>query len=251
MATLESVLQFLDRLFRPNDFPDYPNALNGLQVEGLGEVRRLGAAVDASETTILEARKRGVDFLLVHHGLFWDGLGPLAGPRFRKVAALIEGKMALYSLHLPLDAHPTLGNCAILGKALGVELEEGFAAFEGVDVGRWGRLVTDRETLQRDLADLVEGPVQLVPGGSREIRRVGILTGSGAGALGEAASLGLDALVTGEAAHHNYHEAMESGVNLFLAGHYATEVFGVKALAEHLGAEFGVPWDFLHLPTGL
>jgi len=245
------MLQFLDGLFRPNDFPDYPNALNGLQVEGPDEVRRLGAAVDASERTILEARTRGVDFLLVHHGLFWNGLGPLAGPRFRKVVALIEGRIALYSLHLPLDAHPTLGNGAILGGELGVELEEGFAAFEGVEVGWWGHLVTDRETLQSDLADLVEGPVQLIPGGPREIRKVGILTGSGAGALREAASLGLDALVTGEAAHHNYHDAMELGVNLFLAGHYATEVFGVKALADHVAAEFGIPWEFLHFPTGL
>jgi putative NIF3 family GTP cyclohydrolase 1 type 2 len=167
------------------------------------------------------------------------------------VVALVEGKMALYSLHLPLDAHPTMGNAALLGEALGVELAGGFAAFQGEEVGRWGHLGADPAALCENLSALVGGPVRHIPGGPPDIAGVGIVTGSGAGSLSECAALGLDALVTGEAAHHHYHEAMELGVHLYLAGHYATETFGVKALAERLSREFAVPWEFLHLPTGL
>ena len=110
MANLEQILYFLEESFEASTFPDYPYALNGLQVEGSKEVGHLGAAVDASEETISEAVKRGVDLLVVHHGLFWGGLGPITGPRFRKTAALIRSGMSLFALHLPLDAHPDLGN---------------------------------------------------------------------------------------------------------------------------------------------
>lgn len=251
MTRLEPILQFLDSTFLPQDFPDYPNAFNGLQVEGPSEVSKLGAAVDASEATIVEAGAQGVDFLFVHHGLFWDGLGPLTGPRFRKVAGLLRGKIALYSLHLPLDAHETFGNCAVLARSVGLRDLHGFYAFEEESIGWWGNTDTTRDGLQANLSDVVEGPVQVVPGGEEKIRRVGVLTGGGAEAIGEAAAMGLDALITGEAAHHRYHEAMENGLNLFLAGHYATETFGVRALAEHLSEEFDLPWTFLHFPTGL
>jgi dinuclear metal center YbgI/SA1388 family protein len=251
MVKVESLLHFLDSLFDPGTFPDYPHALNGLQVQGPEHVSHIGAAVDASERTLLEAAERGVDFLLVHHGLFWGGLGPLTGARQRKVKTLLEAPMALYSLHLPLDAHPVFGNCALLGAALGLSHAGGFAAFEGAEIGWWGKRETDRSRLQDATSNAVAGPVRTIPGGPERISRVGVLTGSGASALTEAAGLGLDALVTGEAAHHHFHEAMELGVNLLLAGHYATETFGVKALAEHLSGEFDLPWEFLDLPTGL
>ncbi len=251
MTNLEQILQFLDQLFQPADFPDYPNALNGLQVARPGEVTKVGAAVDASLQTLLGARDAGVDLLLVHHGLFWDGLGPLTGPRFRKVEALIRGNMALYSMHLPLDAHPELGNCALLLKALGMAPKGRFGAFQGVEIGWWGDGEATREALAERAREAVEGEVQVIPGGPREVRRVGVLTGAGAGSLEEAASLGLDTLVTGEAPHHAFHDAMELGVNLLLAGHYATEVFGVRALAQRVSKEFGLPWEFLSFPTGL
>ena len=248
---IERVLSFLSPLLDIPAYPDYPHALNGLQVQGPGLVTRVGAAVDASEETILEARVKGVDFLLVHHGLFWDGLGPLTGPRFRKVAALMEGGMALYSAHLPLDAHAEVGNNAILARKLDLEPLEPFGTFQEVKVGWWASTTGHRDGLRDRVAAVVEGPVRLIPGGPQEVRRVGILTGGGASALGEAAALGLDSLITGEGAHHHYHEAMELGLNLFLAGHYATETFGVRAVARRLEEEFGLPWDFLHFPTGL
>ncbi|MFC1660502.1 Nif3-like dinuclear metal center hexameric protein [Gemmatimonadota bacterium] len=251
MEKLESLIHFLDSRFDPENYPDYPNALNGLQVEGPREIHRVGAAVDASEKTIRLARERGVDLLLVHHGLFWGGLGRLTGPRYRKVTALIQAGMALYSLHLPLDAHPTFGNSALLASELGLKVEGGFAAYEGEHVGWWGRNNTDRAALGAALSAAVDGPVHTIPGGPEKIVRIGVVTGGGAGTMKEAADLGLDALVTGEAAHHHYHEALEVGINLFLAGHYATETFGVKALARHLAREFDVAWEFLDVPTGL
>lgn len=251
MAQLESILHFLEGVFRVSEFPDYNHALNGLQVEGPAHVSRLAAAVDASEVTIQAAIQQEADLLLVHHGLFWDGLGPITGPRFRKVASLIRGSLSLYALHLPLDAHPEMGNCALLAGALKLEPEGTFAAYKGTEIGLWGRAGFHRDVLKERLEDAVRGPARLIAGGGERVERVGILTGSGASTLPEVAALGLDALITGEAAHHHFHDAMELGVNLFLAGHYATETFGVKALGERLGKEFELDWAFLDFPTGL
>lgn len=251
MAKIEQILYFLEESFEASTFPDYTHALNGLQIEGRKEVGHVGAAVDASEETIAEAAKRGVHLLLVHHGLFWDGLGPITGPRFRKVAALIQGGIGLYSLHLPLDAHPKLGNNALLLRTLGLDPEGRFGSFEEVEVGWWASASMERGVLLDRLRESVEGEARLIPGGPEEVNRVGVLTGAGASALSEASSMGLDTLITGEAPHHAYHEAMEMGMNLLLGGHYATETFGVKALTERLADEFDLSWEFLHFPTGL
>jgi dinuclear metal center YbgI/SA1388 family protein len=251
MANLESILYFLEAAFHPSSFPDYPSAHNGLQIQGPEKVHSIAAAVDASEETIAEAVERGVQLLLVHHGLFWDGSAPITGPRFRKVAGLIRGKVGLYGLHLPLDAHPEMGNNALVLRGLGFEPEGRFGSFQDVEVGWWAQAEVERDGLAQKLAKLVEAEPRVIPGGPEVIKKVGVLTGAGASSLGEAARQGLDTLITGEAPHHSYHEAMELGVNLVLAGHYATETFGVKALAERLGEEFGVSWVFLHFPTGL
>lgn len=251
MAHLEQLLYFLEGTFSVSTFPDYPDAMNGLQVEGRSEVGHLGAAVDASEETISEAVRRGVHLLLVHHGLSWGGLGPITGRRFRKVASLIRAGVGLYSLHLPLDAHPELGNNALLSRRLGLRPTGRFGLVKEVEVGWWAEASMHREELLERLKEGVEGEARLIPGGPAQVGRVGVLSGGGAGAIAEAASLGLDTLVTGEAPHHAYHEAMEMGLNLLLGGHYATETLGVKALAARLAEEFAVSWEFLYFPTGL
>jgi dinuclear metal center YbgI/SA1388 family protein len=251
MAELESILCFLDDLMRPWEFTDYAEALNGLQVAGPSEVVRVGAAVDASLITLREARERRVGLLLVHHGLFWGGLAPLTGPRFLKIEALVRGNMALYSMHLPLDAHEELGNCVLLARALGLEPVERFGEFRGARIGWWAEAGIGRLELAGRMREELGGEVRVIPGGPDRVGRVGILTGAGSGSLAEAAALGLDALVTGEAPHHVYHEAMEAGINLFLGGHYATEVFGVRALAQQVAQSFDLEWEFLHQPTGM
>jgi dinuclear metal center YbgI/SA1388 family protein len=250
---LESLLQYLDGYLGTPGHPDYADAHNGLQVAGTRDVARVAAAVDASEASIRRAVEVGADILIVHHGLFWGGSAPLAGRLFRRVAPLIESGTALYSSHLPLDAHVEVGNNVLLCRALGVQPEGRFAAFEGVSIGWHGRL--DSGIGVQSLAKLVEaavrGPVRVIAGGPPQVERVGIVTGSGGGALVEAAKVGLDALVTGECQHHHYHDAMELGVHLLLAGHYATETFGVRALADHLARRFELESCFVDLPTGL
>ena len=250
---LESVLQYLEGYLRMAAHPDYPGALNGLQVEGREEIEHVVAAVDASEAAIREAIERGADLVLVHHGLFWGGPQPLAGRLMRRVRPLIEAGVSLWSCHLPLDGHAEVGNSALLAKALGVELEGRFAAYEGTAVGWHGRLDAplDPPALRARAQEVLGGPVRLLEGGPERIERVGVVTGGGASFVGDAVDLRLDALVTGEGSHHTFFDAKELGIHVLLGGHYATETFGVRALAEHLAERFELRWDFVDQPTGL
>lgn len=247
---LDELVAYLDAYLRVEEVPDAPTALNGLQVANTGTVTRVAAAVDASERTLAEAVARGANFVLVHHGLFWSGAQPVTGRRYRKLRLLLESDVAVYSAHLPLDVHPEVGNNAVLARALGISLRGTFARDGGVDVGVWGELDIRREALCARLDELLGVRVRLVAGGPERVRRVGVVTGSGARAIAEAAELGLEALVTGEGPHHTYFDALEEGLNVYYGGHYATETWGVRALAEHLAERFGLPWEFLDLPTG-
>jgi len=250
---LESLLQYLDLYLGTAAYPDYSAAWNGLQVQGPDEVEHIVAAVDVSVASIDAAVAAGADLLIVHHGLFWGGSAPLTGRLFQRVKALVEHGVGLYSSHLPLDGHAEVGNNALLGRALGLELEGRFDAYQGTPVGWYGRArePLDARRLGASVEAAVAGKVRVLGGGPARIERVGIVTGSGADALAEAASLGLDALVTGECHHHHAIDAAELGVHLVLAGHYATETFGVKALAAHAAERFGLTWEFVDLPTGL
>lgn len=251
---LESLLQYLEAYLGVDAHPDYPAALNGLQVGGPMDVEKVVVAVDASEETIDSAVERGADLLLVHHGLFWDGLKPITGRRFRKVRTLIENEIALYSVHLPLDGHAEVGNSALLGRAFGLELEGRFAAYKGVDVGWWGTLpdAMDAPTLADRVSVALGGSgVHLIGGGPDRVERVGVVTGGGASFLEEAVALELDAFVTGEGSHHTHVDAMELGIHVLFGGHYATETFGVTALGEHLSERFGLTCEFADHPTGL
>lgn len=249
----ESLFQYIDDYLSVPGHPDHRNALNGVQVEGSGEIRHIVAAVDASEASVAAAVERGADLLLVHHGLFWGGLAPITGRHRRRLRPLLVEDVAVYSAHLPLDAHAEVGNCVLLARALGIEPEGTFGAYEGVEIGWWGSLAEPMgpAALQERASRVLGGPVHLIPGGPDRIERVGVVTGGGASFTAEAAERGLDALVTGEGSHHTHFDAMELGVHVVLGGHYATEVFGVKALAEHLAERFDLTWEFLDQPTGL
>jgi dinuclear metal center YbgI/SA1388 family protein len=248
---LSEVIGYLDGYLRTADVPDYDRAWNGLQVEGRRPIERVGAAVDASEGSIAEAVRRACDVLIVHHGLFWDGGLPVTGRRYRRQRLLIESGMALYASHLPLDVHPEVGNNVQLARALGVEPEGTFGAYRGVEIGCWGRLGVLREVLAARLDEVLGGRVRMIAGGRAKVERVGILTGAGGDMIGAALASGLDALVTGEGAHHTYFDAVEGGLNVYYGGHYATEVWGVRALAEHVAGRFGLSWEFIDIPTGL
>jgi dinuclear metal center YbgI/SA1388 family protein len=249
-ARTAEVAAYLDQYLRAAEVPDAPGAYNGLQVENSGEIHRIAAAVDASQGAIDEAVRRGCDLLLVHHGLLWDA-GPIAGRRYRRLRALLAGDVAVYSSHIPLDLHPEVGNNVLLAKALGIEVDGGFGDYRGVQIGCMGRLEIRREALTARLDDLLGTRIRLLPGGPERIRTVAVVTGAGSGNIGEAVAAGLDAFITGEGSHHTYFDAVEGGINVYYGGHYATETWGVRALAEHVAARFGLPWEFLDQPTGL
>jgi dinuclear metal center YbgI/SA1388 family protein len=248
---LTEAVRYLDDLLRTREVGDFPQAMNGLQVENSGGLTRVGAAVDATEAVIREAAQAGVDFLIVHHGLFWSGAQRVTGAAYRKMRLLMEADMAVYSAHLPLDIHPEIGNNALLAAALGLENGVPFFSTAGQNAGLKFEAEVSREVLRDHLERAVGGPVHLAPGGPVLARRVGIVTGGAGGDVAKAAEAGVDTFITGEGPHWSYTAAEELGVNLFYAGHYATETFGVKAAAELVSGKFALPWQFIDHPTGL
>ena len=250
-ADLCAIRAALDDFLHLRGSADYPNALNGLQLENAGGVTRIGAAVDASGYTIGQAAGRGVDLLLVHHGLFWGGVQPMTGGNYRQWKRAFDAGVAVYSAHLPLDAHPEVGNNALLCRALDLGVTTPFLDFKGTKIGLRAKVACTRGDLAARLEAAVGGVVRLCPGGPEQVRDVGVITG-GAGAEARAvAAEGIDTFITGEGPHWTYALAEELGMNIFYGGHYATETFGVKALAAWVGARFGLPWEFIDHPTGL
>lgn len=248
---LSDLREYLDGYLRVAQVPDWGGALNGLQVDSPREIGRVAVAVDAARATVEAAVAWGADLLLVHHGLFWDGNQPVTGRRYRRLKAILDADLAVYAAHLPLDVHPEVGNNAVLARELGIEPRGSFAEYKGMPIGVWGELETTRGELAERVARVLGGPVHVVAGGPERIRRVGVITGGAGDEVGAAARAGLDAFVTGEGKHHNFFDAEEGGINLFLGGHYATEVWGVRALARHLEERFGLEWTFVDHPTGL
>jgi dinuclear metal center YbgI/SA1388 family protein len=242
----DELVKWLDGYLRTDTFRD--KSLNGLQIEGREDVSRVVVAVDSSLRTIEEAADSGADMLITHHGLFWGEPLSLTGAHRRRVKAALDAGLNLYVSHLPLDAHPEVGNNAVLAQALSLQ---NVAPFGGI--GLSGELPIPM-TLQ-DLADRLQkltGEICLVHGGGPgEVRRVGLCSGSAAGLIVAAAQAGLDTYITGEPEHKHFHDPFENGVNAVYAGHYETETFGVRALATKLEDTFGLPWQFIHVPTGL
>jgi dinuclear metal center YbgI/SA1388 family protein len=251
MADLTAVVDYLDAYLDVAGVPDYEGAHNGLQVANSGRVGHVAVAVDASERTIREVVARGCDLLVVHHGLFWDGGVTVTGRRYRKLRPLLTGDVAVYSAHLPLDVHEEVGNNAVLARELGVELEGRFGSYRGMELGWWGRLDVTREVLAARLDETLGGRVRMMAFGPEIVGTVGVITGGGGSLIESAAAAGLDAYITGEGAHHTYFDAEEAGMNVYYGGHYATETWGVRALAKHLEERFDLTWEFIDHPTGL
>jgi len=248
---LLELVRYCDEYLRIEQVRDYPEALNGLQVGNGGAVHRIAAAVDICGATVRMAAEQGTDLLIVHHGLFWGGLRPLVGPQLERVGGLIRHGIALYGAHLPLDCHPEVGNAVLLARTLGLTVRGDFGWWNEQPVGVWGELELDRDAFGRRLATALGHPAKAMGFGPEVVRRVGIVTGAGGSFIRAAAAEGLDTYVTGEGTHHTYFDAEELRLNVYYGGHYATETFGVRALAEHLGSKFGIPWAFLDHPTGL
>ena len=256
-ATVVDIARHLDVTLRVDEIPDFTGALNGIQVVTDTPITRIAAAVDARERTIRATADAGANLLLVHHGLFWNGVQPLRGAFLRRVRLLLEHGIAVYSAHLPLDMHPDLGNNSLLARELDLVPSAGFARYKTVDIGVAGD--SDIPT-----SDLVARASRFARTHGHEVRTAGAVTGkvtrrwaicTGAGAgqdtLREAIAAGLDTLIVGEGPHWTAIDAEEADLTIIYAGHYATETLGVRALAAHAGEAFGLPWLFLDAPTGL
>ena len=251
MATLKEIVTAMDGWLRTPAIPDYPAACNGLQIENSGPITRVACAVDACEPVIRHAITTGADLLLVHHGLFWSPTRPLVGPAYRKIKLTMDGNLAIYASHIPLDIHAELGNNIGLARSIGMLDAEPFFPWKGIPIGLRGTLGTTRDDLVANLSSALGAPVHLCPGGSAQVTRVGIITGGAGSEIHELAKHDIDTFITGEGPHWSYTAAEELGINLIYAGHYATETFGVKALAGQVASTFDLPWEFIDHPTGL
>lgn len=250
MKTKE-LADFLDGLLNIRDVED--ESLNGLQVDNRGEVNRIGLVVDASETSFEKAREMGIDFLFVHHGLFWGKPIPLRGPLYRKIKLLIESDIAVYAAHLPLDLHPELGNNAQIEKVLGWPVVGDFGEYHGMVIGKEAAFEKPipLSDLIQDLQDVLQCDIRVWRFGQEKVKRLGYVSGGALSLLQQAIDAGMDAFVTGEPAHSSYWMAKEAGINVVFGGHYATETLGIKAVGEEIEKNFGLETVFIDLPTGL
>ena len=251
MPPLLEIVKYTDKYLRIRKIEDWPNALNGLQIENAGSVTKIGVAVDVSTRVLRAAAKKNVDLLIVHHGLFWPGLQTITGSLRRQLKLAFENDIALYSAHLPLDLHSKVGNNAQLAAALGFKSTKPFLEEKGELVGLRIKQASARAELIRKLRRVLRGPIKAFNFGPKETARIGIVTGSAGSEIYRVAGDKIDTFITGEAPHWAAVAAEELGINLLLGGHYATETFGIKALAAHLSERFKVPWEFLDFPTGL
>ncbi|MFQ3169276.1 MAG: dinuclear metal center YbgI/SA1388 family protein [Limisphaerales bacterium] len=250
-VTLAKIVAHCDHTLKPESFEDWPGAVNGLQVQNGGGVSRIAAAVDATPATIRKAIAAGADLLIVHHGLFWGATHPWTGNRYEMLRLLLDNNVAVYSSHLPLDAHPRLGNNAQLCKALGIKSPQPFFTERGQAIGLRGTLDLTRAQLARRLANATGDLPTVLRGGDVRCRKIGVVTGGAGAEMKIAADEGVDTFITGEGPHWTFALAEDLGLNVFYGGHYATETFGVKALSEHLSKKFKLPWTFINHPTGL
>jgi dinuclear metal center YbgI/SA1388 family protein len=250
-VALQTVVSFANELLEVAQIEDYPGALNGLQLENRGSISKIGAAVDASSRTIGLAINERVDLLVVHHGLFWGGQVPVTGPVYRRLAKAMEADLAIYSVHLPLDFHPKIGNNVLFARALELAPVSPFWFVKGRAQGCLSTVSLDLNELVLRVERVLGRKIWCCPAGPSRTRRIGIVTGGAGSHIAEVAAEGIDTFLTGEGPHHTFALAEELGINLLYGGHYATETFGVKALAARLGERFDLPWTFLNHPSEL
>jgi dinuclear metal center YbgI/SA1388 family protein len=254
---LEKIVTWLDDILESDATPDYPGALNGLQLANRGTVRKVAAAVDFSTRSVKAAIKEGANLLIVHHGMFWAGAQAIVGQRYSRLVDMIDADLAVYSSHLPLDRHPQLGNNVLLAKALGLEPSEPFARFKDIFIGAQGTSDVPTSALVDLARAFSQGhggdTIATAHGAARITRRWAICTGTGASAetLDEASRDGIDTLIVGEGPHWTAVDAADRDLAIIYVGHYASETLGVYALAAEVSSQFDIAWTKISAPTGL
>jgi dinuclear metal center YbgI/SA1388 family protein len=250
MARLKDLISYLDELLEIGEFQDH--GPNGLQVPGTDEVSAMVTGVSANRELLEQASRLGAQLVVAHHGLFWDFHPRQVTPAMReRLRVLFDGDMSLAGYHLPLDAHPEVGNNALICAALGLEREEPFGEHRGRPVGFVGRSeegIAFDELRSRCARAFGQEPF-VWDSGPDTVHSVGIVSGAAASSFGEAIARGLDAFLTGEPAEHVMADAKESGTHFIAGGHYATETLGVRRLGELLAERFGVEHHFVEVPN--
>lgn len=248
---LKQITDYLDKYLEVPSFND--ESSNGLQVENSGVVNRIALAVDACLEAILKCAEAACTMLIVHHGLFWGKESLLLGTLFRRIRALIMSDTALYAVHLPLDAHPEVGNNIQIARVLGLKDVQSFAMYRGKPIGIKGLLHTPTSfpEVLHHLNALLGPCTATIQYGPEQVHSIGIVAGSATdpSLFQEVRMQGIDLLVTGEPKHGAYHLAQELGLNIFYGGHYRSETFGPKALGEHIQKHLGIPTVFLDAPS--
>ncbi len=251
MACLDEIVAFLDEELRLGEVPDYPGAVNGLQMQGEQEVRRVAAAVDASLPVVKKAVEAGMDLLVVHHGMFWKGARPVTGATYEKFKTAMEAGLAIYSAHIPLDVHPVLGNNARLSAALELQDTEPFFEWKGTRLGIRGIFPGSLDQLTERVTEVLGSPPHVCAAGSDAAGTVGVISGGGGEFLAAVREAGIDTFLTGEGPHWSYTEAEELGLNVLYGGHYLTETSGVRALVDLLVGKYSLDGQFIDHPTGM
>lgn len=246
-TTLTELLAAANTLLLPERFQDY--CPNGLQVEGKQHIKRIVSGVTASLALLEAARDGGADAIIVHHGYFWKGESPVVcGMKRRRLQLLLQSDISLLAYHLPLDAHPEIGNNAQLARQLDIEITGGLQSVAN-PIGNVGKL---RETMSPEsfvekITQRLGRPPQFIAGGEHEIRTIAWCTGAAQNYIEQAAALGVDAFLSGEVSEQTVHSARELGIHFIAAGHHATERYGVRALGEYLAAQLQVEHCFVDI----
>jgi dinuclear metal center YbgI/SA1388 family protein len=244
---------FCRSFLRIDALADIDDSLNGIQVGCSRQIRKAAFAVDACAESIRRAAAGGADILFVHHGMFWGKPERIEGPLRERLSLLLEANLGLYACHLPLDMHPVVGNNAVLADLLSLGERKPFGSYHGVEIGVSGRFpeaLSLDEIVARILPDLSK-PRLLIPSGKDKMSTAAIVSGGAPFEALQAFGKDIDVFITGEPSHSIYHLLVEAGLDFIAAGHYATEVWGVKAVAAKVSAELGVDTFFIDLPTGL
>ncbi|MCR4580544.1 MAG: Nif3-like dinuclear metal center hexameric protein [Treponema sp.] len=254
--TVKELHEFFNAFLKLEDFPGDPS-LNGIQIQNSGletkEIKKIAFAVDACQQTALKAAEMGADALVVHHGLFWGHCERVTGVHYKRIKAFLDNDLALLAYHIPLDANNPYGNNFGLAKLMGLKEAEGFGSWRGMPIGVKAKLEKPltAEEVAKLLSTVTKTECRAFPFGKEKITSIGIISGGASEDVDQAAAEGLDAYITGEFAHEQYHTAEEMGINVISGGHYGTEIIGVSLLKKKVEEELGLESCFIDIPTGL
>ncbi|MFN3528093.1 MAG: Nif3-like dinuclear metal center hexameric protein [Candidatus Altarchaeaceae archaeon] len=248
---LKEIQKFMDEFLKISEIED--SSINGLQVEGKEEIKKICFAVDASMELFKLAKKENADMVFVHHGIIWNGIKKVVGVDYKRLKFLIKNRISLYACHLPLDLHEEVGNNIQFLKVFEIRKDiEKFGTYHGVKIGYKGKFDEEKKLsgFVKEIEEKLNTKCKILNFGKKKIKSIGVVSGGAASIINEAIDE-VDCFVTGEISHQVYHLAKEGKVNVIFAGHYATETLGVKAMAKFINEKFKIETKFIDIPTGL